>query len=274
MKNSFFVFGKMDWEYSNSHLAEDDDYLFAKAMLGWGNQAGLVSERPQADGLIEFRESRFSTGSARQSLLVPPDWTKYRNAAIVRKEQKLLGSFDRKTAALREDVLFFAPGDAVYDAIMTNAEGCSRGRCSAFGVAGDYNYDGLVFIFNVEVPANSLLSAGIRLQSLSQFRMFLPLEQVIIPVSLTPESHSIPTQKVIDTLNRAYCSGVEHLGKRGAGRQSQSKLDQLISRTPPSQWEPLTEQCYKRAWKSARPSSGLTQTPRRSIRASGTCRSG
>lgn len=228
--------------------AADDDNLFAKAMLGWGQQAGLEAERPTADGLIEFRESRFSPAAARQSLFIPPDWSKYRDSSIMMRERKILGSFDRRTAAMREDILFFAPGDAVYDSIISNAEGCSRGRCAAICVRGDFNYDGLVFIYNVEVPVCDLLSGGVQLQILSQFRMFLPLEQIIIPIGLTEESRSIPEERVLSALSSATPARAEHLGKRGATRNTTSKLDQFISATPPNRWEPLVDQCSDKAY--------------------------
>lgn len=140
-----------------SMYSADDDNLFATAMMGWGSQAGLHPEKPTSTGLIEFRESTFSVNAAKQSLFIPPDWKRYSNSSIMLREGKILGSFNRKTAAMREDILFFAPGDAVYDSIITNAVGCSRGRCSAIRTAGSFNYDGLVYIFNVEPAIDGLL---------------------------------------------------------------------------------------------------------------------
>ena len=104
-----------------SIYANEDDNLFATAMIGWGKQAGLTPEPPTRTGLIEFREGAFSVNAARQSLFIPPNWSRYENSSIMRREGKILGSFNRKTAALREDVLFFAPGDAVYDTIISTA---------------------------------------------------------------------------------------------------------------------------------------------------------
>ncbi len=231
--------------------ASEDDNLFASAMLGWAEQAGLHPEKPTKDGLIEFRESTFSVNAAKQSLFIPPDWDSYANTSIVIREGRILGSFDRKTAALREDVLFFAPGDGVYDSIIENAVGCSRGRCAGLEVAGSYNYDGLVYIYNVDPPVDELLEQQIPLQVLAQFRMYLPLEQIIIPIPLTKYSREISETRVIETLSRLSSHRVGHLGRRSGGRMGLSPLERFINKTPPSAWEPLIDKCTDVAYKKA-----------------------
>lgn len=234
----------------NMYAAEDDN-LFAKAMIGWGGQAGLFAEKPTRTGLIEFRESAFSVNAARQSLFIPPDWERYTNTSIMLREGKILGSFDRQAAATREDILFFAPGDAVYDSIITNAVGCSRGRCSAIGTTGDYNYDGLVFIYNIEPQLDELLEEGIGLQTLAQYKMYLPLEQILIPMSLTAQSRNVPEKDVFNTLLSLNWRTADHLGRRSAKRMAMSPLERFIAQTPPSQWEPLVDKCALSAYKKA-----------------------
>lgn len=234
----------------NMYAAEDDN-LFAKAMMGWGGQAGLFAEKPTRTGLIEFRESAFSVNAARQSLFIPPDWDRYTNTSIMLREGKILGSFDRQAAATREDILFFAPGDAVYDSIITNAVGCSRGRCSAIGTTGDYNYDGLVFIYNIEPQLDELLEEVIGLQTLAQYKMYLPLEQIMIPMSLTAQSRNVPEKDVLNTLLSLNWRTADHLGRRSAKRMAMSPLERFIAQTPPSQWEPLVDKCALSAYKKA-----------------------
>ena len=231
--------------------AQEADNLFAQAMLGWGRQAGLESEYPIQNGLVEFRESRFSPNAAKQSLFVPPDWSVYQDSSIVRREGRILGSFDRNIAALREDILFFAPGDGVYNAIISNAVGCSRGRCAAIGTPGPFNYDGLVYIYRIEVPIEKLVDECVPLQTLAQFRMFLPLEQIIVPIGLTAKSREIPEKEVVSALLNLKENRVDHLGRRGAGRLSVSPLEMFILKTPPEQWEPLVAVCTANAFKRA-----------------------
>ncbi len=229
----------------------EDDNLFATAMLGWGSQAGLHPEKPTSTGLIEFKKSNFSVNAARQSLFVPPDWSAYDNSAIMCREGQILGSFNRKTAALREDILFFAPGDPVYDCIISNAVGCSRGRCSAIETPGPFNYVGLIYVFNVDPPVDDLLEKGISLQALSQYRMYLPLDQIIVPIALNTSSKAIQEKNIISVFKNLTCRNSSHLGKRSSSRISLSPLESFISKNPPSVWEPIVDKANSVARKKA-----------------------
>ncbi|OUO65611.1 hypothetical protein B5F55_16850 [Anaerotruncus colihominis] len=231
--------------------AAEDDNLFATAMMGWGKQAGLSPEKPTSSGLIEFRESTFSVNAARQSLFIPPEWDKYTNSSIMRREGRLLGSFDRRTAATREDILFFAPGDPVYDSIISNAVGCNRGRCTGIETVAAYNYDGLVFIYNIAPKLDELLENGMTLQTLAQYRMYLPLKQIIVTVPLTARSKEVLEKEIINTLLALRPNSVNHLGRRGGSKMSISPLEHFISRTPPSTWEPLVDKASATAYKRA-----------------------
>lgn len=231
--------------------ASEDDNLFATAMMGWGKQAGLSPERPTSSGLIEFRESTFSVNAAKQSLFIPPDWHRYSSTSIMRREGKILGSFDRQTAATREDILFFAPGDPVYDSIISNAVGCNRGRCTGIETISTYNYDGLVFIYNIVPELDELLENEMTLQTLAQYRMYLPLKQIFVTVPLTTRSKEVPEKQVLNTLLKLQPNNASHLGRRGSGKMSISPLERFISRNPPSLWEPLVDKASAAAYKRA-----------------------
>ena len=234
-----------------SIYASEDDNMFATAMMGWGRQAGLYPEKPTSSGLIEFREGNFSVNAAKQSLFIPPDWDRYTNSSIMRREGKLLGSFDRRTAATREDILFFAPGDAVYDTIISNAVGCNRGRCSGIETPGLFNYDGLVYIYNIVPELDELLEKGISLQTLAQYKMYLPLKQIFVAMPLNPKSKEVPEKEVIKVLSGLRPVAAKHVGKRSAPKMSISPLDRFISLTPPSTWEPLVDKYTAAAYSRA-----------------------
>ena len=231
--------------------AEENDKIFADAMLGWGRQAGMESEPPRNNGLIEFKKSRFSPNAAKQSLFIPPQWSLYDNTSMMRRTGEILGSFDRGTAALSEDLLFFAPGDAVYDAIISNAAGCSRGRCTAIGIASDFNYDGLIYIFNVDAPITNLIDQKLGVQTLAKYKMYLPLSQIIVTVPLTKTSQNVPEKWVIQAMMNATEHSVAHLGRRSGARGMSSPIENFIQKTPADVWEPLVEKCTIRATNKA-----------------------
>ena len=233
-----------------SIYSAEDDNLFAKAMLGWGNQAGLTPTYKE-DELIEFNDYDFSVNAAKQCLFVPPFWQFYDNADIVRRRGHILGTFDRKVAALREDVLFYAPGDPVYDSIIHNAMGCSRGRCAAIGTISDFKYDGLIFFYDVELNLDPLLEAGIGLETLAQFKMYLPLNQIVIPLGITEASRQIPESKVIQTIQNMRVTNADHMGKRSAGRLLTSPLERFMAQFPPEKWKMIADNCYKASMKFA-----------------------
>lgn len=231
--------------------AAEDDNLFVTAMMSWGSQVGLTPENAANGDVVEFRASGFSVNAAKQSLYIPPDWSRYKNTAIMRREQKILGSFNRGVAARREDLLFFAPGDALYDSIIVNAMGCSRGRCTGIETKGDFDYDGIIYIYNVVPALDELLENEMPLQLLAQYRMYLPLKQIRVAIPLNAPSREIPEQSVLDALSTLVPSKATHLGRRGASRFTSSPLEQFIRDIPPETWEPTVDRCTALAYEAA-----------------------
>ena len=70
---------------------------------------------------------------------------------------RILGTFNRSTAIKREDLLFYAPGDPVFNSIIGNAIDSGRGRCCAFSALAPFNYRGFVCVYNVEPKINHLI---------------------------------------------------------------------------------------------------------------------
>ena len=141
-------------------------------------------------------------------------------------------SFDRRTAATREDILFFAPGDPVYDSIISNAVGCNRGRCTGIETVAAYNYDGLVFIYNIAPKLDELLENGMTLQTLAQYRMYLPLKQIIVTVPLTARSKEVPEKEIIN-ISHLLCAPIASTTLGGvAAAKCQFRLWNTLSVEP------------------------------------------
>lgn len=227
--------------------------LFLSAMLGWSTQAGLRSNATRNPDIIEFGEYRFSPRAAIQALLIPPDWTMYENTSIMRREEKILGTFDRGTAIKREDLLFFAPGDPVFDSIVGNAVNNGRGRCCAFEAKADFEYVGFLFVFNIEPDENFLLANGISLHLLSQFRMYLPMEQIKIFIPLTSKSKDVPEKKLMEFIsNKQNIMNAIHLGERKSSKSGYSRLERFMVENPEEVWLNVVNAAEKAATVRAR----------------------
>ena len=229
-------------EMLNLYLEGESD-VFAKSMMRWSTQVGLAPDTHKVDRLIQFSKNTFQTRSALQSLFTPPDWNDYANTSIVRRMNLIRGTFSRAMAIEREDLLFYAPSDPVYEAIAANAMGCSRGRCCAVALQGDFNYMGLIFTFTVQPNIKMLIEQGCSPKILSQFRVFLPLKPITVCIPLIKSSQDIPDQNILDLLDQPWLlrRGI-HLGERG-----NSSIDRFMERFPEDQWINLVEKAHKSA---------------------------
>lgn len=234
----------------NTYSRGEND-LFQSSMLGWANQAGLRS-RVNKNDIIEFSDSMFSAGAARQSLFVPPDWSLYDNTEIVRKEGRILGTFNRATAIKREDLLFYAPGDPVFDSIIGNAVDSGRGRCCVFSAAAPFNYRGFVCVYNVEPKINHLLENDIPVQLLSQFRMYLPMKQVVVFVPIG-KNDEVEDRQLIDYLfDKSNIINANHIGERTGKRGQVSSLERFMNVYPKDEWEAIVNKVVKISQEKAR----------------------
>lgn len=225
--------------------------LFQSSMLGWANQAGLRSTVGK-NNIVQFASSMFAPRAAIQSLFVPPDWDLYENSAIVRKEGRILGTFDRATSIKREDLLFYAPGDPVFDSIIGNAVDSGRGRCCVFSALAPFNYVGFACVYNVEPKINYLIENKVSIQLLSQFRMYLPMKQVVVfvPFKKCDDVSDEQLAEYIFDVNNIYNS--EHLGQRTGKRGQVSPLERFMELYPKEEWEATVTKISKMSKEKAR----------------------
>lgn len=212
---------------------------FRTSMMQWATQAGLIPAKDSTELLTQFNEKDFSLRAAQQAILIPPNWEQYQHTSAFRYYHAILGTFDRATAIKREDLLFFAPGDSVFDAIVGNAVQNGRGRCTAVAGAADFNFTGFAFTYNVEPDKSYLLDAGVPLPLVYQFSMYLPLNQFRIFVPLNQQSERVPEAKLCDFLSKGYIlRKAVHLGKRSCPN-GESRLERFIDANPPEEWKDL-----------------------------------
>jgi len=225
--------------------------LFQSSMLGWANQAGLKSQINKND-VIQFADSMFSARAAIQSLFVPPDWSLYDNTEIVRKEGRILGTFNRATAIKREDLLFYAPGDPVFDSIIGNAVDSGRGRCCAFTALAPFNYVGFTCVYNVEPKINHLIENNVPIQLLSQFRMYLPMKQIIVFVPFGKCDAVDDKQLEAFLFDKKNIINAGHIGERSSKRGEPSSIEKFMEAYPEDDWEAIVSKVAMTARSKAR----------------------
>lgn len=251
----------------------NENKMFADSMLQWAMLSGFrdVAEK---DGIISFNDNSFSTKSAENSLLIPPNWDTYfaqrQNQFIsriheMRRDNKeknssnysrsIDGTFSRKKAIENDYIHFFAPGDDIFDCIVDNAMRSCRGQSAAFAMKVGINWMGFVYTWSLYPNERLLIEKNIPLTYLSAFRNYLAVEQVQIPVRVKAEGE-IADERVIrefnEMLQRDFESSkddIEHLGRRSKregflhifSKYRASNMDYFKSSYPQERWDDLVK---------------------------------
>jgi hypothetical protein len=100
-----------------------------------------------------------------------------------------------------------------------------------------FNYRGFVCVFNVEPRINYLIERKISIQLLSQFRMYLPMKQVIVYVPFAGNDKVTDEQLTEFLFDIHHIYDAEHIGRRSAKRGSVPSLEAFIQSHPEAEWE-------------------------------------
>ena len=255
----------------------NENKMFAEAMLQWAKLSGF-RDIVEKDEVISFNDNSFSTKSAENSLLIPPNWDLYfaqrKNQFIskiheLRKDKQekntshysrsIEGTFSRKKAIENDYIHFFAPGDDIFDCIVDNAIRSCRGQAAAFAMKASINWTGFVYTWSLYPNERLLIEKGVPLSYLSAFRNYLAVEQVQVPVRIRAEGET-PDDKVIREFNlmlqRDFESSkddIDHLGRRSSSegflhifsRYRASNIDYFRSVYPQERWGDLVKKSRK-----------------------------
>lgn len=250
----------------------NENQLFADAMLQWATLSGF-RDVEEKNAIIRFNESSFSTKSAENSLLIPPDWNTYfskkQNQFLSKiidmrhdKNEKhssyynrvIEGTFSRKKAIENDYIHFFAPGDDIFDCIVDNATRSCRGQAAAMAMKANIDWTGFIYTWSLYPNERLLIENGIPLSYLSSFRYYLAVEQVQVPIRIRA-GDEFPDDTVIREFNAMLQKDIdsskdeiEHLGKRGVGKSGflgiynqykASNADYFKTIYPQERWEDL-----------------------------------
>ncbi len=259
---------------------ENESELFRNSMMSWASLAGFRGQAI-AENVVCFNISSFSPKSAYKTLFVPPDLNIIINNKLYRMQNRIrvmngekrlesnnstiIGTFERNHALTNDYLHFFAPGDGIFDSIVSNAVNAYKGRCAAFAIESDINWEGFVFSWYNTPNELLLLQNGISLKQINQYRAFLSSEIISIYVPIDGIGVE-KDQKVIKAFQKYFNIPVTQLRSYYAnlGRRSRSNdflqikerygisnLSWFKETHPVSEWLDKVSVCHEIAQKQA-----------------------
>ena len=205
-----------------SKFDSDGGKLLRFTMDSWADLVGLKSRKHSVlnskgenDLIISYLPEDFQINSAKVALFNPPNTQKALKRSKSKRELK--GSFSTDIAVNREDLIFFSPGDEVFDSIIDNAKKSYRGRSTAFVIKADIDWKGLVFTWNTEFNKKYLLENNYNETKFNPSD-YLILDQITTFHPLFEDSKDVEDIEVKknleDWINNISTYNTVHLGKR------------------------------------------------------------
>lgn len=115
-----------------------------------------------------------------------------------------------------------------------------------------FNYTGFACVYNVEPKINYLLENKVSIQLLSQFRMYLPMKQIVVFIPFR-KGDDVSDKELMDYLyNVQNIYNADHLGERTSKRGQISLLEQFMDAYPEDEWNVTVSKVNKLARDKAR----------------------
>ncbi len=283
----YFDIAAYTYQYINKEIEktvkrynESESELFRSSMMSWSSLAGFQGNFI-SDSIVRFNASSFSPKSAYNTLFVPPDMdliikdklNQMQNHIRVLNGDKALqndiysiqGTFDRSVALENDYLHFFAPGDGIFDSIVNNAVFAYKGRCAAFALESQINWEGFVFSWYIIPDELLLLRNGIALKQINQYRGFIPSDIISTFISIDGVGAETDS-RVINEFNKYLSIPVTQLkdyfasfGKRAPSKDflgikekyAISNLSWFREKHSVTEWTNQVTACYDAARKQA-----------------------
>ena len=276
-----FVYATLNQELKRllRYYTSNENELFANTMMGWASLAGLKGQFNK-EGIVRFNEGSFSTESAKNSMLIPPNWMEYINRTsnvfswkirelyeertgkkTITGSREIVGTFNREIAIENDYLHFFAPGDDVFDCIVDNAMNSYKGTCTAIALEADFDWRGIVYTWNLYPNEQILLEKGIPLTAIRQYKSYISVDQISTAISTQKYEH-IPVDKVLkllETISKESAFHIQkdvvHLGRRSVKSDSLhikerygcANIDWFRQVYPEDKWENFVSTSMKMA---------------------------
>ena len=233
--------------YNNliGYFSENDGEIMINTMISWAKMAGFLGihlDNKYQDDLVfsidtDTRRS-FNIQCAKNSFYFPP-----RMDDIVKRSKFkdcIYGTFSRDTALKHENLSFFAPGNSLYDGIVTNAIRSYKGRCVALRKSGDINVKAYKMIFNVRFSVKPLIEKNISVSMVNYIKQYITTSQISVYYDISNNS-LISDYGIIEEIEKAInAKSSKHLGKR-----DNHAIDKFVLEHKKEDWSVLLQNVWK-----------------------------
>lgn len=216
----------------------DNGKKLGETMMAWSTLTGLRGRTGEGGYATIFVPQNVSIKSMKNTLFIPPNMKEAHRRA--KRAGEVRGTFNREYAISREDLVFYAPGDPFFDAIVNNASQSELGRSCAFVKNNaEVDWKGFIFTWSVQLNPTPLFEQSEYLENLMLAQGYLPLEPIVHAIGYSEED-TVPEEIIKDEVRNAYAKGLVHLGKRSGG-----KINQFREQFPKEEWIIQTNRAYK-----------------------------
>lgn len=219
----------------------DNGKKLGETMMAWSTLAGLRGKAGEQGNVTIFVPQNVSIKSMKNTLFVPPNMKEVHRRA--KRVGEVRGTFNREYAINREDLVFYAPGDPFFDAIVNNASKSEMGRSCAFiRENSDVDWKGFILTWSVHLNPNPLFEQGEFLENLMLAQGYLPLEPIIHAIGYS-EEYDVSEEIIRETVKNSYAKGLKHLGKRSDG-----KVNEFREEFSKEEWLIQTNRAYEESY--------------------------
>ncbi|MFB3164498.1 SNF2-related protein [Neobacillus sp. 179-J 1A1 HS] len=231
--------------YLIEQFDEDDGGVLASTMMTWSALCGLHGESVENGTAVMYSPKSFNFKSMNNAQYFVPDLNEARKRAL--RSQQLRGTFIRKKAIEREDLMFFAPGDLLFDSIVNNAYELYAGRSTALEIrTNSIDWEGFLFTWSISLNPKPLIKIGESMDHLYHAQGYLPLQHFKTVEKVGGDE--IDERTILSLMSGHLPDKVlRHMGKRGGGN-----FKQFLEEFPRDIWENMIETSYERSKQKVR----------------------
>ena len=227
-----------------NHFDNEGGKLLADMMLNWSRAIGFVPIS-SSEGIIEFGPGSITDKCMQHTMFSIPDTSKSLEKST--KENIIRGTFDRNLAVNKEDLVFFAPGEEIFDSIMTNVEEGYRGKATGIRVTNTpYQWEGFIFKWNATFRIKELIDNGIDINYSNYAYGNMPIEQYTSIVTISDNEYNLSEIKkyINNDLNDIIeqKSKYRHIGQRSGANPP---IIEFKKHYPKNIWVPIVKQAFK-----------------------------